>query len=227
MSWWWTRRPRARGLARRLDDAGYVTDCCDDPDGAARNLATFRPDAVVSEMHVRRHGDGAALGRRLHGDGDSVLVFVSRDDSPATRMVAFAAGADDYLAKPYDADELLARLQAHLRRAGRLASQVTQVGALVVDEAAHRVVVDGEVVDLGPTDFAVLATLARHPGHVLSKRHLLELVWGYEALDENRVEVHVSLLRRQLGPAAADLIQTVRGVGYVLRADEPDGVPDP
>lgn len=214
----------AGGLARRLADAGYVTECCDDPDGAVRSLATFRPDAVVSEMHVRRQGDGAGLGLRLHGDGDSVLVFVSRDDCRATRLAAFEAGADDYLTKPYDAAELLARLQAHLRRAGRLASQVTQVGALVVDETAHRVVVDGEVVDLGPTDFAVLAALARHAGRVLSKAHLLELVWGYEALDENRVEVHISLLRRRLGPKAAELIHTVRGVGYVLRVDERDGL---
>jgi DNA-binding response OmpR family regulator len=78
-------------------------------------------------------------------------------------------------------------------------------------------VVGEEVVDLGPTGFAVLAALARHAGQVLSKRHLLELIWGYEALEENRVEVHVSLLRSRLGPEAAELIHTVRGVGYVLR----------
>ena len=94
---------------------------------------------------------------------------------------------------------------------------MSQVGRLVVDEAAHRVAVDGRSVELGATDFAVLATLAQHAGHVLSKRHLLELVWGYEAVEENRVEVHISILRRRLGPEGAQLIQTVRGVGYVLR----------
>jgi len=93
------------------------------------------------------------------------------------------------------------------------------VGELVVDEGAHRAVVGDHLVDLGPTDFALLAVLARHAGQVLSKRHLLELVWGYEASEENRVEVHVCLLRRRLGPEAAALIQTVRGVGYVLRSD--------
>jgi DNA-binding response OmpR family regulator len=94
------------------------------------------------------------------------------------------------------------------------------VGRLVIDEAAHRVTVGGRPVELGATDFAVLATLARHAGHVLSKRRLLELVWGYDAVEENRVEVHISLLRRALGPGAAGLIRTVRGVGYVLRDDD-------
>jgi two-component system OmpR family response regulator len=198
----------ATDLAHDLGDAGYDTVQCGDADAATRHVTTFRPDVIVTEMHLPGYHDCAGLGRRLRGDGDAVLVYVSRDGCPTSRLAAFDAGADDYLVKPYDLAELLARLQAHLRRAGRLASRVTQVGCLVVDE---------EVVDLGPTDFAVLAALARHPGQVLSKRHLLELVWGYEALEENRVEVHVSLLRRQLGPEAAELIHTVRGVGYVLR----------
>jgi DNA-binding response OmpR family regulator len=123
--------------------------------------------------------------------------------------------------KPYVIDELLARLRAMLRRTGRLSSLVTQVGRLVVDEPAHRVMVDGAIVELGPTDFELLAVFARHAGQVLSKSRLLELVWGYEAVDENLVEVHVSILRRRLGEDAADLIHTVRGVGYVLRDSHP------
>ena len=83
------------------------------------------------------------------------------------------------------------------------------------------------VVELGPTDFALLAVLARHSGQVLSKSRLLELVWGYEAVDENLVEVHVSILRRRLGKDAADLIHTVRGVGYVLRDSHPGDLQDP
>jgi len=207
----------ATDLAHDLGDAGYETVQCGDADAATRHVTTFRPDVIVTEMHLPGYHDCAGLGRRLRGDGDPVLVYVSRDGCPTSRLAAFDAGADDYLVKPYDLAELLARLQAHLRRAGRLASRVTQVGCLVVDEGAHRVVVGEEVVDLGPTGFAVLAALARHAGQVLSKRHLLELVWGYEASEENRVEVHVSLLRSRLGPEAAELIHTVRGVGYVLR----------
>jgi DNA-binding response OmpR family regulator len=82
------------------------------------------------------------------------------------------------------------------------------------------------IIDLGPTDFALLAVLARHAGQVLSKSRLLELVWGYEAVDENLVEVHVSIVRRRLGKDA-DLIHTVRGVGYVLRDTNPVELQDP
>jgi two-component system OmpR family response regulator len=161
--------------------------------------------------------DGPTLARRLRTDGDPALIFVSHDRSVNGRLAAFDAGADDYVIKPYVVDELLARIRAMLRRAGRLTSQVSQVGQLVVDEPAHRVVVGDRDIDLGSTDFALLATLARHPGRVMTKRLLLELVWDHDAVDENLVEVHISQLRRQLGAGAADLIHTVRGVGYVLR----------
>jgi DNA-binding response OmpR family regulator len=93
-----------------------------------------------------------------------------------------------------------------------------------VDEPAHRVMVGERVVELGPTDFALLAVLARHAGQVLPKSRMLELVWGYEAVDENLVEVHVCILRRRLGKEGADLIHTVRGVGYVLRDSNPAGL---
>jgi DNA-binding response OmpR family regulator len=116
-------------------------------------------------------------------------------------------------------DELLARIRALLRRSGRATSLVTQVGQLIVDEPGHRAMYGKVPIELGPTDFALLAVLARHTGQVLSKGRLLELVWGYDTIDENLVEVHVSILRRQLGQGAAALLQTVRGVGYVLRDD--------
>lgn len=208
-----------RRLADLLRGAGYEAAHCADPDGAVRRVPTFRPDVVVTEMHLRGGRDGASLARRLQGEGDALLLFVSHDGRPQSRMAAFEAGADDYVVKPYDPVELLARLQAHLRRGGRVESRVTQVGPLVVDEPAHRAIVGDDEVEMGPTDFALLSALARHAGQVLSKRSLLELVWGYEALEENRVEVHVSILRRRLGPEAGELIHTVRGVGYVLRED--------
>jgi DNA-binding response OmpR family regulator len=171
-------------------------------------------------MGLGRAVVGPRLARQLRAGRDPLVMFTTRNGRVHDKLAAFAAGADDYVVKPYAMAELLARVRAVLRRGGRL-PQVSQVGRLVVDEMSHRVTLGDAAVDLGPTDVALLEVLARHAGRVLSKSRLLELVWGYDAVDENLVEVHVSILRRRLGRAGAGLIQTIRGVGYVLRDEHP------
>lgn len=203
-----------------LRAAGYVTAACGSAAVAARVAAGFRPDLVVLEMAFEGAVVGPDLARRLTADTDPLLLFVTSDVGAADRLAAFVAGADDYVVKPLPPAELLARVHALLRRGGRLASVVTQVGRLVVDEPAHRVAFAGTEVELSPLDFSLLAVLARHAGQVLSKARLLELVWGYDVVDESLVEVHVSTMRRRLGPDGGRLVHTVRGVGYVLRDDE-------
>ena len=198
---------------------GYVVAACGSVPVAERVAETFRPDLAVLEMVLGGDVVGPDLARRVRAHVDALLLFVTRDTGGEDRMAAFAAGADDYVAKPLPPDELLARVYALLRRGDRLRSLVVEVGGLVVDERAHSVSFRGRSIDLSPIDFSLLAVLARHAGQVLPKARLLEIVWGYDVVDETLVEVHLSTMRRRLGPDAARLVRTVRGVGYVLREE--------
>ena len=209
-------RSRADAVAA-LRTHGYVVAACGSVPVAERVAETFRPDLAVLEMVLGGEVVGPDLARRVRAHVDALLLFVTRDTGGQDRMAAFAAGADDYVAKPLPRDELLARVYALLRRGDRLRSLVIEVGGLVVDERAHSVSFRGRSIELSPIDFSLLAVLARHAGQVLSKARLLEIVWGYDVVDETLVEVHVSTMRRRLGPDAARLVRTVRGVGYVLR----------
>jgi two-component system, OmpR family, response regulator len=203
-----------------LRAAGYVVAACGTVPVAERMAVIFRPDLVVLEMVLGGEVVGPDLARRIRADADALLLFVTdatRDQDP---LAAFEAGADEYVSKPIPRDELLARVHALLRRGGRLISVVMEVAGLVVDERAHRVFFAGREISLSPIDFSLVVVLARHHGQVLSKARLLEIVWGYDVVDESLVEVHVSTLRRRLGPDAARLVRTVRGVGYVLRGDD-------
>ena len=209
-------RSRADAVAA-LRTHGYVVAACGSVPVAERVAETFRPDLAVLEMVLGGEVVGPDLARRVRAHVDALLLFVTRDTGGQDRMAAFAAGADDYVAKPLPLDELLARVYALLRRGDRLRSLVIEVGGLVLDERAHSVSFRGRSIELSPIDFSLLAVLARHAGQVLSKARLLEIVWGYDVVDETLVEVHVSTMRRRLGPDAARLVRTVRGVGYVLR----------
>jgi two-component system OmpR family response regulator len=203
-----------------LRTAGYVVAACGTGPVAERMAVIFRPDLVLLEMVLDGEVVGPDLARRIRADADALLLFVTGATRDEDRLAAFEAGADDYVSKPIPRDELLARAHALLRRGGRLISVVMEVGGLVVDERAHRVFFAGREISLSPIDFSLLVVLARHAGQVLTKARLLEIVWGYDVVDESLVEVHVSTLRRRLGPDAARLVRTVRGVGYVLRGDD-------
>jgi DNA-binding response OmpR family regulator len=203
-----------------LRTAGYVVAACGTVPVAERMAVIFRPDLVVLEMVLGGEVVGPDLARRIRADADALLLFVTGATRDQDLLAAFEAGADEYVSKPIPCDELLARVHALLRRGGRLISVVMEVGGLVVDEPAHRVFFAGREISLSPIDFSLLVVLARHAGQVLSKARLLEIVWGYDVVDESLVEVHVSTLRRRLGPDAARLVRTVRGVGYVLRGDD-------
>jgi DNA-binding response OmpR family regulator len=178
----------------------------------------FRPDLAILDVRLPAGPDGYAVARTLRGRSDLAVLFLTAADAVEDRLAGFDAGGDDYLVKPFSMAELLARTRALLRRAGRLASAVWQVGDLVVDDGARVAVRAGQNLDLTRIEYDLLSTLARRPGQVLSKVQLLAQVWGFDAYDANLVEVHMSALRKKLAVAGPPMIHTMRGVGYVLHA---------
>ncbi|HEX6136873.1 MAG TPA: response regulator [Casimicrobiaceae bacterium] len=201
------------GLRQRGFDADWVRD------GIAAELALRGEPfaAVVLDLGLPRL-DGLELLRRerARGTRTPVLVLTARD-AIDDRVRGFDTGADDYVVKPVDLDELGARLRALVRRSRGEPAPVLQIGALRLDPAARSVAFRGRPVELQAKEFNLLQELMLNAGRVLSRRQLEERLyaWG-EEVESNAVEVHVHHLRRKLAPA---LIRTVRGVGYVMPRD--------
>jgi two-component system, OmpR family, response regulator len=199
-----------------LTGAGYLVR--DRADGTLlRELAgSFRPDLAILDITLPGP-DGLSLARLLRARDDLPILFLTARDGLDDRLAGFAAGADDYLVKPFALTELLARVHALLRRAGRLRSATTQAGDLVLDEAARAAWRAGQPLELTPTEFGLLAYLLARRGRAVSKAELLTQVWGYGAYDPNLVEVRISSLRRKLEARGPRIIHTTRGHGYTVR----------
>ena len=191
---------------------------------AARRL---HPVAIVLDVGLPEM-DGVEVCRSLRAAGDwTPVLFVTARDDEVDRVLGLELGADDYITKPFSPRELVARVKAVLRRGtDRATSGPRRLGPLTVDVARRRVGLeeDGYVreVELTTTEFDLLAHLLRRPGQVLSREQLLSEVWGYASPSGTRtVDVHVAQIRAKLGPAAAGLIRTVRGVGYAAQEPRP------
>lgn len=204
-------------LDAALRGDGYEVETAADGAGIADLLDQFRPDLAVLDIRLPEGPDGFAVARRIRKSSDIPILFLSALGELTSRLEGFDAGGDDYVVKPFPMAELLARVRALLRLAGRLSSPVWEIGDLMVDEGARQVVRAGREIELTRTEFDVLAALGRTPGQVVSKERLLSLVWGFGLYDTNVVEVHVSALRRKLEEHGTRVIHTVRGAGYVLR----------
>ncbi len=207
------------GLASSLGAEGFEVHTLTDGDGFEATLDTFRPDLAILDIRLPSERNGIDLARALRNRDDLPILFLTAVDGVDDRVAGLEAGGDDYVIKPFAMAEVLARVRALLRRAGRLHSRIIEVGDVVIDERsrlAHRA---GRELDLTPTEYELLTVLAANVGEVLSKTRLLSLVWEFDAYDDNLVEVHVSALRRKLEEHGPRIIHTVRGAGYVLRAD--------
>lgn len=194
---------------------GFTVDWVRDAPTAAQALASEPYELVLLDLGLPG-ADGLTLLKslRARASGLPVLIITARD-AVADRIAGLDAGADDYLVKPFDLDELAARIRAQLRRkSGRSEPLIEHLG-VALDPAAHRVTRDGAEVALSPREFAVLQLLMERPGAILSRAQIEERLYGWgEEVESNAVEVHIHGLRRKLG---AQFILTVRGVGYRLR----------
>lgn len=177
----------------------------------------FRPDVAVLDVRLPTGPDGYAMARMLRERDDLPVLLLTAADSVQNRLSAFEAGADDHVAKPFSTAELLARTQALLRRAGRLAPALFTFGDVVIDDATRTVTRADVEIELTRTEYDLLSMFARHPDQILSKQQLLVQLWGYDAYASNVIEVHLSALRRKLETHGPRVIHTVRSVGYVLR----------
>ncbi|MDT3397457.1 response regulator transcription factor [Streptomyces sp. B1866] len=191
----------------------------------------LRPDAVLLDIALP-DGDGRQVCQVLRAElPETAVVFLTARDAPADVVTGLGLGGDDYITKPFQVDEVVARIRAVLRRtrpartAGSAAPPrppVLRHGDLELDEATYTVRRGGRTADLTPTEFALLRHLVRHADRIVPKEQLLRQVWRYEhAVESTVVETYISYLRRKLDPLGPPLIRTRRGVGYGLRPPEP------
>jgi two-component system response regulator QseB len=201
-----------RAVSAGLHDAGYAVDWVKDGEGAETAVGTGVYDLALLDLGLpRRDGLEILKGVRRKGGKLPILIITARD-SVADRICGLDAGADDYLVKPFDLDELLARARAVIRRQGGRTSPEIAYGSLVLDPVRREVIFQGASVDLSAREFAVLEALMKEPGAVVSRDKLEDAVYGWgEEVGSNSIEVHLHHLRRKLSP---QLIRNVRGVGY-------------
>jgi two-component system, OmpR family, response regulator MprA len=205
-------------LRRSLGMEGYEVRIAGDGVAALEASAVFEPDAVVLDLGLPRL-DGVEVCRRLRAGGDVPILMLTARDALDSRVEGLDSGADDYIVKPFERDELLARLRALLRRRPPRGSAYLTVGDLRLNPDSREVYRGERRIDLTAREFELLEHLMRNARLVVSRQALLDEVWGYHPFAEtNTVDVFISNLRRKLeGGGEHRLLHTVRGAGYVLR----------
>lgn len=211
----------ATAIAQRITAEGWTARVAGDGASAVQAALQLKPDLVIMDIMLPVM-DGFEATKRIVAERPvPVLILTARDDE-TDKVIGLGAGADDYMTKPFSMRELIARCKALLRRVERAKviaknsenEKILDFGSMVIDPAQRIVTVNGEQVHLTPTEFDLLATLARRPKSVLTREKLLEEVWDWvDASGTRTVDSHVKALRHKLG---ADMIRTVHGVGYAF-----------
>lgn len=209
-------------LARMyLEREGFRVQEAKDGEAALQAVDTYRPALVVLDVMLPKI-DGLEVCRRLRGaNKDVAILMLTARDEDIDKILGLELGADDYLTKPFNPRELVARAKAILRRSGsgpRLDAKTTQIAELKIDPARREVHVGSRLLDLRTQEFDLLLTLAEQPGRVFTREQLLRQAWGFDFYGQTRtVDVHIAHLRRKLEGATVK-IETVTGVGYKLAA---------
>lgn len=201
-------------IQKGLRQDGFLVDWVRDGSSAEGALKTNPYDALLLDLGLpRKSGDEVLETLRRAGNTIPVLIITARD-AVSDRVAGLDSGADDYIVKPFDLDELAARIRAVQRRHAGRAERLTRVGRVTFDAAAKRVTQNGKEVALSARELSLLEALLDRPGAILSRAQLEERIYGWgEEIESNAVEVYVHSLRRKLG---SDFIRTVRGVGYTI-----------
>jgi two-component system response regulator MprA len=206
-------------LRRALDKEGYDVRVSGDGEHALGEATDFEPDAVVLDLGLPRL-DGVEVCRRLREDGDVPILILTARDALESRVEGLDSGADDYLVKPFEREELLARMRSLLRRRPPRGSAFLVVGDLRLNPDSRQAFRGERELELTAREFELLEHLMRNERIVVSRQALLDDVWGYDPFAEtNTVDVFVSNLRRKLESGGEPrVLHTVRGAGYVVRA---------
>ena len=197
-----------------FERAGFSTEVAHDGEtglAAARELA---PDLVILDLTLPRL-DGVDLCRILRRESDVPIIMLTAREAPPERVTGLESGADDYIIKPFDPEEVIARAEAVLRRARGRVQQVLARGHIILNETTATVTVDGAAVPLSQAQLALLATFMRHPNQVLTRDQLISLTFsdGFEGFDR-AIDSHVARLRKQINREGRQPIETVYGAGY-------------
>ncbi len=203
-------------LVMGLSHHEFTVEAYASAEEALAEVGRLAPHVAIVDIMLPGE-DGFQLTRRLRQDPDLYILVLTARDGTQDLVQGLEGGADAYVVKPFELDELVARLRAGLRRVQKDVQTQLRFENILMDDSAHRVEVSGDPINLTAKEYELLRYLMRNPGQVVSKSQILTHVWGYEYPgDDNLVEVHISSLRDKIGDDEKQVVQTVRGFGYRL-----------
>lgn len=227
-------RPIADILKFNLEKEGYQVICAFDGEEAVQMAYSENPDLILLDLMLPEK-DGMDVCREIRKEKMTPIIMLTAKDTEIDKVLGLEMGADDYVTKPFSMREILARVKAHLRRQASLASQGPassesskglRIKDLFIDQDMYMVYKKGQALDLTHREFELLQYLAKHPGRVMTREHLLQVVWGYEYFGDVRtVDVTIRRLREKIedDPSKPEYILTRRGLGYMMRNPGPGG----